>query len=131
MLREGYSRHGRGEAALTVLLQEDAAIRSLNRAHKGRDRPTDVLAFEDGEIDPATGRPYLGDIAVSVDTARREARARGLRIRDEVALYALHGLLHLLGMRDDTDPNRAEMIRAQGRVFRKLGLTYRMEDAGA
>jgi probable rRNA maturation factor len=100
-------------------------MREMNRAYKNRDEATDVLAFEDGEPDPETGEFYLGDVVVSLETAAREAAARKTAARDEAALYALHGLLHLLGYRDGTAQERAAMEAAQAEIFNRHGLTYR------
>lgn len=85
-------------AELSVLLTDDATIHALNREYRRKDRPTDVLAFamregEGGALHPA----LLGDVVISVDTARRQAREHGRRIVDEVTFLLAHGLLHLLG----------------------------------
>ena len=128
MLRDAWGELGGDAVTVNVLLVGDDRIRQLNRSHTGRDNPTDVLAFDDGDPDPETGVVHLGDIALSVDTARREAVSRKLRVRDEVTLYALHGLLHLCGMRDGDDDARAEMIRTQERYFKKHGLVFDMKE---
>jgi len=79
-------------AELSVLVVGDAAMRRLNRAWRGKDRPTDVLSF------PAAGPgALLGDIVVSLDTARRSAKEEGRAIATELDRYLAHGLLHLLG----------------------------------
>ncbi len=82
---------------LSVLLCDDATIRDLNARWRASDRPTDVLAFP---LDEGRGArtPALGDVVISVETARRQAaRAHGT-IVDEVTMLLAHGLLHLLGM---------------------------------
>ena len=121
-----WKRRGCGRVTLNLMLVEDRQMRRLNQGHRKRRTTTDVLAFADGDADPVTRVNHLGDIAVSVDTARREAKKRNLRIRDEVTLYALHGLLHLLGMRDDTEAGRKAMVQAQVEVFRQYGLSVDM-----
>ncbi len=79
-------------AELSVLVVGDAAMRRLNRAWRGKDRPTDVLSF------PAAGPgALLGDVVVSLDTARRSAKEDGRAIGAELDRYLAHGLLHLLG----------------------------------
>jgi rRNA maturation RNase YbeY len=96
---------------LTIVITDDAAIRRLNRAFHGTDAPTDVLAFEAGEPD------YLGDVIISYETARRNARAAGWRIADELDLLVVHGVLHLLGY-DDTRPRaRAKMWKRQEEIL--------------
>ncbi len=81
------------EAELSIVVVTDAAIRALNRRWRGKDRATDVLSF------PAAG-PHgalLGDVVVSLDTARRASRAEGRSAAEELDRYLAHGLLHLLG----------------------------------
>lgn len=85
-------------AELSVLLCDDATIHALNREYRRKDRPTDVLAFamregEGGALHPA----LLGDVVISVETARRQAGEHGRTIVDEVTFLLAHGLLHLLG----------------------------------
>lgn len=96
----------------------------MNGAYLGHEGATDVLAFDDGDLDPETGRMHLGDIAVSLDTAARVAAETGMRFEEEAVLYALHGLLHLLGMRDGTDEGRAAMQAAQREEFARHDLRY-------
>ena len=123
VLANTWKRRGRGRVTLNLLLVDDRRMRRMARWAGHRRASTDVLAFPDGEPDPTTGVVHLGDIAANVDVARQEAKQRGLRIRDEVTLYALHGLLHLLGMQDHTEAGRQAMAQAQEEVFRKHGLS--------
>ncbi len=104
-------------AAIGVALLDDKAIRELNRRHLNQDCPTDVLAFGYGNEDGV----LKGDIAVSVETARREAERRHVSIEAELALYVVHGLLHLLGY-DDTSPRkRRRMWDRQREILEALG----------
>src|SRR5688572_27985286 len=87
-------------AELGVLLCDDRTIHALNHAWRGKDRPTDVLAFamhEGKGAKHARARGMLGDVVISLDTARRQARERNHTPADEVALLLAHGLLHLCG----------------------------------
>lgn len=92
------------------MLGPDAAVRRLNRVFRGHDRVTDVLSFPaTGEGEP--GRPFLGDIAIAVPRAARQARRAGWGLREEVALLVVHGFLHLLHYdheRDDGTMRRLE-----------------------
>lgn len=117
-------RGGKTPAEVNLLLVDGEAMRRLNRTHKHRDCDTDVLAFEDGETDPAGKRVRLGDIAVCASLARTEAARRGAPFTHELALYALHGLLHLCGMRDHNEAGRKKMADAQAEEFAALGLRY-------
>jgi len=110
-------REGRRGLEVALRLCDDAAIRALNRAWRGKDRPTDVLAFAQREADAADPR-LLGDLVISIDTARRQAR-RGLHA--ELLHLASHGLCHLLGYdhRDDAEERamnaRAAALRREAR----------------
>ena len=103
----------------TVCLLSDQAIRRFNRQYRGVDRPTDVLSFP--AEGPKNGAPaYLGDILISVETARDNARRYGLRLEEEIQVLALHGLLHLLGY--DHERDNGIMARLEKRWSRRLGL---------
>lgn len=103
---------------LSVLLTDDATIHELNRQHRQKDKPTDVLAFpldEKGE-DPA--RPWLGDVVISIDTALRQATSRRRELLAEVRFLLAHGLLHLIGYDHDTKPRKRKMDAAARRLVR-------------
>jgi probable rRNA maturation factor len=99
----------------------DAEIRELNRQYRGRDEATDVLSFPQyapGER-PTPGLPVaLGDIVISVDTATRQATARGASAATEIVWLFLHSLLHLLGYDDDTHDRLAVMVAKAEAVLR-------------
>jgi probable rRNA maturation factor len=101
----------RRKASVSVLLCGDARMRRLNREYRTIDRPTDVLSF------PAEDPAFLGDVAVDVPYAARQARRRGHPLDREVQLLLAHGVLHLLGHDHETDDG--EMFRLQRRVVRK------------
>lgn len=86
------------DAELSLSLVTDRAIRRLNRTWRKKDKPTDVLSFPVGELPKGVPGPRpLGDVVISLDTAKREAKARGHTLEKELALYLAHGVLHLLG----------------------------------
>ncbi|MBK8254063.1 MAG: rRNA maturation RNase YbeY [Polyangiaceae bacterium] len=106
-------------AELSVALVNDAAIHELNRDYRSKNKPTDVLAFamEEGEPSPQNpGLRLLGDVIISVDTARRQAKARRRSLLAEVTMLLAHGLLHLLGFDHQTDAEEREML-AKTRVL--------------
>ncbi|MEX2226731.1 MAG: rRNA maturation RNase YbeY [Dehalococcoidia bacterium] len=86
---------------LSIVLAGDAMVQALNREYLGIDAPTDVLSFSqtegDGFARPAEASPHLGDVIISIDTARRQAEEYGLSLQDEVSHLLVHGILHLLG----------------------------------
>jgi probable rRNA maturation factor len=85
---------------VSILVTDDDAIRQLNKQFLGIDEPTDVLSFPDESEEPFPDDPehaYLGDIAISLPTATRQARDLGHSLDAEVAHLLVHGLLHLRG----------------------------------
>jgi probable rRNA maturation factor len=101
-------------AELSIALTDDREIHELNRSFRQRDKPTDVLAFamREGEGPPRDARSeseMLGDVVVSVDTARRQAARRGRSLANEVRVLLAHGLLHLLGYDHRTDAEARRM----------------------
>ncbi len=108
------------EAALSVLLTDDAEIHQMNRDYRGEDRPTDVLSFEAG--DELGG--YLGDIAISVETAVIQAQNAGHQLVEELQLLAVHGTLHLLGYDHLSAAEKDEMWGQQTAVLGQLNLSH-------
>lgn len=94
-------------ASLGVRFASDRELRRLNRAYRGKDSPTDVLSFP-GETTPE-GR-HLGDIAISVPTARRQAEAAGHTVERELRILLLHGVLHCLGYDHEVDDGTMERL---------------------
>jgi probable rRNA maturation factor len=112
---------GRPELAVSLLLTDDREIAALHARHLGDPTPTDVMSFDDdGEG---------AELVVSVETARRIARERGHAVRAEIALYVVHGLLHVLGHDDTNARARARMRRAERECLRALGLVVADVDA--
>ena len=108
---------------LSVVLCDDAFIQVLNRDHRGKDSPTDVLSFAmqegEGGLDDD---PVLGDLVISIETAARQARAAGHTLLQEQRVLLVHGLLHLLGYDHETgDEDAAEMRAAEHKLLGRLG----------
>jgi probable rRNA maturation factor len=109
---------------LSISLLDDAGIRTLNAQWRGRDRPTDVLAFslEEGRHAERRG-PLLGDVVIGVETAARQARAGRRSLDDEVTRLLVHGALHLIG-HDHVRAGEARRMRAEERrILRALRRT--------
>lgn len=100
-----------------MLFCGDRRMRSLNRRYRGKDRPTDVLAF------PAEGEGLLGDVVISVPYASRQARRRGEPAAREIDRLLVHGLLHLCGYDHETDDGEMDALEASLR--RRLRLEER------
>ena len=111
----------RPAAELSVLLCDDATIHALNRDYRHKDQPTDVLAFamDEGEGASATlpdGHEVLGDVVISVDTARRQATEKGHSLVREVTILLAHGVLHLVGYDHQTPEDYRRMMALQDAV---------------
>lgn len=112
---------GRDGDFATFVLVGDEQMQALNRNFRGFDLPTDVLSFPAGDSAPPGEDPYLGDVVISAETARRQALKRNSTLLRELRVLALHGYLHLQGYDHETDDG--EMRRIEYRLRRKLGIT--------
>jgi probable rRNA maturation factor len=113
------------QVELSVWLCRDAEIRRLNRHYRGIDQTTDVLSFPAAQ-GPAPGsnrlRRNLGDLAISLQTARRAAREEGRPLREELDRYLAHGLLHLLGHDHEKVRPARRMARAEQDLLGARGM---------
>jgi probable rRNA maturation factor len=113
----------RRRSSATLVFTDDDEIRDLNRRYRRHDRATDVLSFHlqplRGEGDPAGDGVVLGDIVISVETARR--RAQGRRLGSELERLAVHGLCHLFG-HDHHKRAEAKVMFALERRLRRARL---------
>jgi len=114
--------------AVDVLLTDDATIRGLNRSFRGKDKATDVLSFPAIE----NQAKHVGDLAVSLETAARQAAEQGHLLEDEVRVLMLHGMLHLAGFDHERDEGEMAAREAELRVELGLpvGLIARVEAKG-
>lgn len=99
-----------------VLLADDATLQCLNKTFRGKNKSTDVLSFPAADND----QQIAGDLAISLETASRQAAAYGHSLRDEVRILLLHGLLHLSGLDHETD--HGEMAAREAELRRELRL---------
>jgi probable rRNA maturation factor len=105
------------EATINIAIVDDPTIHDLNRRFLNHDEPTDVLTFP---LDDETG-PLEGDVIVSADTAVRMAAQMQWSAADELLLYVVHGVLHLVGYDDLDGESRAEMHARQRHYMCVLG----------
>ena len=108
-------------AALTILLTDDDTLHQLNRDYRDVDSPTDVLSFPMDGDHPGALVPYLGDIAISVPYADRQAQTEGHSLLAELQLLTVHGVLHLLGYDHMEPEDKAEMWLIQAEILHSLG----------
>ena len=99
------------ESELSLALVDDDAIAMLNKKYRRKAKATDVLSFQvEG---PANGGPrLLGDVVISIDKAREQAKAGGWTVAEEIDRLLIHGILHLLGYDHERSPKDARVMRA-------------------
>lgn len=118
---------GRDCYSVSIVLVDNAAIHEMNRRHLGHDWPTDVITFPLSEPD----EPMLaGELVVSAEMAAATAREAGVDPWAELALYVVHGLLHLCGRDDRNEEDAAAMRRREAEILAQLGLPNTFPLAG-
>jgi len=120
LLRRVLEGEGVDRASLSIALVDDTTIHAVNRRHLAHDWPTDVISFRFSE----PGDPILsGELVVSAEHAVMLARRVGTDPWAELALYLVHGLLHLCGYDDLAAPDVDAMRRREGEILAREGLT--------
>ena len=113
--------------SINLLISDDQHLQQLNRKYLGFDRPTDVLAFPmDEPVDGLDG--HLGDIAISMDAAGRQAEEAGHSVESELQLLLVHGILHLLGYDHHTEEDKKVMWTVQANVLNQLDQAINVPD---
>lgn len=118
---------GEQDAAISLTLVNDEAIREINREHRGKDKPTDVLSFP-LEPEPFSQERLLGDIVISIDTARRQAADYDAPLQRELYRLLIHGLLHVLGHDHEKAAERRAMEREERRLAKAIGMPWPYEN---
>lgn len=114
------------DSSISVSFVRDPAIRELNRTYRGADKPTDVLSFplvEAGDAYAGAER-LLGDVVISVDTARRQAADYDAPLDREVQRLLIHGVLHLLGHDHVQADERVRMEAEERRLADRIGMPW-------
>ena len=109
---------------LSILLTGDEDIHHINVDYRGIDKPTDVIAFAMNEgVFSEINDNILGDVVISLDTAKRQASERGVDVMDEVVFLLIHGILHLLGYDHEVnDRERRKMEDKERELLNQLGI---------
>ena len=112
---------GNPDGELSILLVDDEQISALNRDYLHREGPTNVIAFamQEGEFSQISPQ-LLGDVVISVETARREADAAGIAVDQRLAELLVHGVLHLFGYDHETEDADAEAMEEKSRALLKV-----------
>lgn len=127
LVRGALAAEGVRRASISVAVVDDLTIHAVNRRHLDHDEPTDVISFH---LSGPDDDELSGELVVSAETAARTARQAGVSALDELALYVVHGLLHLCG-HDDTTPAAARRMRQrEGEVLAALGLPNTFQAVG-
>jgi rRNA maturation RNase YbeY len=107
-------------AELSLLFTDDAQMRGLNKRYRKINHPTDVLAFSmlEGDAFPPRSR-LLGDVVISLETAKRQAKETGHPLGQEVKILLIHGILHLLGYDHEDSKEAARLVERKTRVLLK------------
>jgi len=112
---------GLAGSELSLSLVRDAEIRRLNRSYRGKDRPTDVLSFSLREGEFGGLASALGDVVISLETAKRQGRQNRLTLEQEVDRLLVHGILHLAGYDHEASPaEERRMKRKEREMLRRI-----------
>ncbi|MCE9648172.1 MAG: rRNA maturation RNase YbeY [Parvibaculum sp.] len=118
------------EAELCVVLADDAFVRTLNKAYRGKDQATNVLSFPTGDMpvavgpEPLTGMGprLLGDVVLACETIAREAAEQGKSFPHHLSHLVVHGVLHLLGQDHEEDVEAEEMEALERDILEDLDI---------
>ena len=111
---------------LNISFMSSQRIRVYNRKYFKKDKATDVIAFPAGESivsnheARSTKHEFLGDIAISTDRAKHNAKIYGTSFLEETVLYVIHGVLHLLGYEDTSLEKRDLMKAKENEIFQRV-----------
>jgi probable rRNA maturation factor len=119
LVRVVLAAEDRQRGSISIALVDNATIHTINRTHLGHDWPTDVITFPLA----GPGAPVLaGELVVSAEMACSVAQETGVKPGEELALYVVHGLLHLCGYDDHDDADRCRMRQREGELLSLAGL---------
>jgi len=110
---------GEPEAEISLAFVDNATIHTLNKRYLDHDEPTDVLSFP---LSEPGARRLSGELVIGAEVAQSQAAERGHDVQAELALYIIHGLLHLCGYDDHDDGEAAEMRARERHYLQQLGL---------
>jgi rRNA maturation RNase YbeY len=127
---------GEGSSSLSISLVNDRRMAMLNRRHRGKDSPTDVLSFplhsegahHEQPVDGERPERLLGDVVISIDTARRQAAEYSAPLQNEINRLLIHGILHVLGHDHEKPKERAAMEAEERRLAAVIGMPWPYDD---
>lgn len=116
------STHLLDGSEVSLLFTDDAHIQILNRDHRGKDKPTNVLSFPQKEPDAKSFGPYLGDIVLASQTLSKEAALEEKHFTHHLQHLLVHGFLHLVGYDHECDDDASEMEALETVILQELGI---------
>lgn len=127
---------GEGTSGLSISLVDDRRIAKLNRKHRGKDSPTDVLSFplyaegaHHGQtLEGEQPERLLGDVVISVEMAQRQAAEYAAPLQNEINRLLIHGILHVLGHDHEKPKERAAMEAEERRLAAVIGMPWPYDD---
>jgi probable rRNA maturation factor len=119
LVRAVLAGEGVKDAQISLAFVDNATIHTLNKRYLDHDEPTDVLSFP---LSEANARQLEGELVIGAEVAKAQAESRGHAVDAELALYVIHGLLHLCGFDDESETGRAEMRERERHYLGELGL---------
>lgn len=105
---------------LSVFFGSDYQLKKLNKQYRGINEPTDVLSFDSFGVNPDSGFKHLGDIAISLQTAEKQAKEAGHPVENELILLLVHSILHLIGFDHNNKIEKEVMWKKQCEILEHL-----------
>jgi probable rRNA maturation factor len=118
------------DTSLSIVITDDQNIQELNLKYREINKPTDVLSFPAGHVDPESGTTYIGDVIISYPQAVIQAEQRGHPVDNELQLLVIHGTLHLLGLDHVESAQKKRMWAVQEDILNQLGIVIHSVDGG-
>lgn len=122
---EGLDPHS---CELTIVFSTDEELQQLNETYRHISRATDVLSFPADDLDPESGRKYLGDIVISMDQVNNQHQKYGDQNFDILCLLIVHGILHLLGLDHANKAEKKVMWEKQTQILDRFGIVVHILD---
>jgi probable rRNA maturation factor len=105
------------EKLISLTIISDSEIKKINKKYRGKNTPTDVISFVYKETEKFPGEEMLGEIYISIDTAKKQAKEQKHSLKYELQFLFVHGVLHLLGYTHETEEKYKKMMEVASRIL--------------